>query len=93
MEPTNIAEMNKIWLNAMQDMFKAGFQAMATMQEEMIRMAKIMQQKNVEAFQLSGSMVDEWIATFRKGQEEIRKLVDENFEKAQSHLDTLKKEG
>ena len=90
MESTNLAEMNKIWLNAMQDMFRASMTAMNTMQEEMVRMAKVMQTKNLEAFQMSGTMVDEWVTTFQKGQDEFRKLVDENFQKAQTHLDSLR---
>ena len=90
MESTNLAEMNKIWLNAMQDMFRASMTAMNTMQEEMVRMAKVMQTKNLEAFQMSGTMVDEWVTTFQKGQDEYRKLVDEDFQKAQTHLDSLR---
>lgn len=91
METKNIAEMNAVWLNAMQDMFKASMTAMSTMQQEVMRMTKVMQEKNVEAWQLSGTMVDEWISTFEKGQDEFRKLVDENFKKALDHLDTLRK--
>jgi glutamate/tyrosine decarboxylase-like PLP-dependent enzyme len=93
METTNLTELNKAWLNAMQDMFRASMSAMNTMQQEMVRMAKVMQSKNVEAWQQGGSMVDEWIATVQKGQDEFRKLVDENFQRAQDYLEELKKNG
>lgn len=91
MNPMNLSEMNRIWLNAMQDMFRASMTAMTTLQEEVVRMSKAVGEKNTEAWQLQQSMVEEWISTFRKGQDEFRKMVDENFQRAQQNLDALRK--
>jgi len=88
----NFAQLNKVWLDAMQDMFRASMSAMTTFQEELLRMAKVAQQKNMEAWQVSGTMVDEWVASFQRGQQELQKLVEESFQKAQSHLDALKQD-
>lgn len=91
MDSTNLSEMNRIWLNAMQDMFRSSMSAMSNLQEEVVRMAKVTGGKNMEAWQLNQGMVDEWISTFRKGQEDLRKMVDETFQKAQTNLDNLRK--
>lgn len=93
MDPTNLTEMNKLWLTSMQDMFRQSMTAMTSFQEEMVRMAKVMNEKGTEAYQVNQTMVDEWVATVRKGREELRKMVDESFQRAQESLDSLRKAG
>jgi hypothetical protein len=96
MDPTNLnslTEMNRIWLSTMQDMVRQGMTAMTTFQEEVVRMAKVMNEKGSEAAQVNQTLVDEWVATVRKGREEMRKMVDESFQRAQESLDSLKKAG
>jgi len=89
MDPTNLNEMNRIWMNTMQDMFRASMTAMTTLQEEVVRMTKVTNDKSVEGWQVNQSMVNEWIATFKKGQNDLLKMVDETFQKAQTNLHNL----
>jgi len=91
MDPTNLTEMNRIWMNTMQDMFRSNMTAMTSLQEQVLRMAKVMNEKHADAWQLNQSMVEGWTTTFKKGQEDLRKMVDETFRKAQENLDNLRK--
>lgn len=93
MDPTNLTEMNRLWLSSMQDMFRQSLTAMTSFQEEMVRMAKVVSEKGSEAYQVNQALVDEWAATVRKGREEVRKMVDESFQRAQESLDSLRKAG
>ncbi|MDY0004263.1 MAG: hypothetical protein RBU30_23385 [Polyangia bacterium] len=93
MDPTNLTEMNRLWLTSMQDMFRQSMTAMTSFQEEVLRMAKVMGEKSNEAMGVNQALVDEWVATVRKGREEMRKMVDESFKRAQESLDSMRKTG
>ena len=89
MDPKNLTEMNKVMLTAMHEMFSTGMNAMNMMQAQAERMVKAMQDKNMESYNLSGGVMDEWINAVKKGQDEFRKIVDDNFKRAESHLSSL----
>ena len=48
-----------------------------------------LQDKNAESYNLSGGVMDEWITSVKKGQDQFRKLVDENFKRAETHLNSI----
>jgi hypothetical protein len=64
---------------------------MNSFQDEVVRMTKVMNEKGNEAMQVNQTVVDEWVATVRKGRDELRKMVDESFQRAQESLDSLRK--
>ncbi len=92
MEPKNLTEMNKVMLAAMHEMFTTGMNAMNTMQAQAERMVQALQDKNSESYNLSGGVMDEWISSVKKGQDEFRKIVDDNFSRAESHLNSIGKQ-
>lgn len=92
MDPKNLTEMNKVMLAAMHEMFSTGMNAMNMMQAQAERMVKALQDKNVETYSLSGGVMDEWISSVKKGQDEFRKIVDDNFKRAESHLSSIAKQ-
>ena len=57
------------------------------------KMMRLMQTKHQDAYEQSSKVMEEWLTTLRKGQDEFRKLVDENFKKAEGYLKTLGDEG
>ncbi len=89
MDPKNLTEMNKVMLTAMHEMFSTGMNAMNMMQAQAERMVKALQDKNMESYNLSGGVMDEWIDSVKKGQDEFRKIVDDNFKRAESHLNSI----
>jgi hypothetical protein len=92
MDTKNLNEMNKVMLNTMHEMFTTGMNAMNMMQAQAERMVKVLQDKNSEKYNLSGGVMDEWISSVKKGQDEFRKIVDENFDRAETHLNSLSKQ-
>lgn len=91
MDPKNVTEMNKVMLAAMHEMFSTGMNAMNMMQSQAERMVKALQDKNAESYNLSGGVMDEWISSVKKGQDEFRKVVDDNFKRAETHLNSIGK--
>ena len=91
MDPKNVTEMNKVMLAAMHEMFSTGMNAMNMMQSQAERMVKALQDKNAESYNLSGGVMDEWISSMKKGQDEFRKVVDDNFKRAETHLNSIGK--
>jgi len=92
MEPKNMTDMNKVMLAAMHEMFTTGMNAMNMMQAQAERMVKTLQDKNAENYNLSGGVMDEWISSVKKGQDEFRKIVDDNFSRAEQHLSSISKQ-
>ena len=93
MDPKNMTETNKVMLAAMHEMFSTGMNAMNMMQSQAERMVKSMQDKNAESQGLSTGVMDEWISSVKKGQDEFRKIVDDNFKRAETHLNTISNQG
>lgn len=89
MDKKNLAEMNKVMLNAMHEMFTTGMNAMNMMSEQAEKMVKALQDKNMETYNVSSGVMDEWLSAVRQGQTQYRKIVDENFKRAESHLGSL----
>lgn len=92
MDPKNVTEMNKVMLTAMHEMFSTGMNALNMMQAQAERMVKALQEKNAESYNLSGGVMDEWINSVKKGQDEFRKIVDDNFKRAETHLNSIGKQ-
>ena len=92
MDPKNLTDMNKVMLAAMHEMFSTGMNAMNMMQAQAERMVQALQDKNLETYSLSGGVMDEWISSVKKGQDEFRKIVDENFKRAETHLNSIAKQ-
>jgi hypothetical protein len=91
MDPKNLTEMNKVMLAAMHEMFSTGMNAMNMMQSQAETMVKALQDKNSESYNLSGGVMDEWISSVKKGQDEFRKIVEDNFKRAETHLNSIAK--
>jgi hypothetical protein len=91
MDPKNLTEMNKVMLAAMHEMFSTGMNAMNMMQSQAEQMVKTLQDKNAASNGLSGGVMDEWISSVKKGQDEFRKVVDDNFKRAETHLNSIAK--
>jgi hypothetical protein len=92
MDPKNLADMNKVMLSAMHEMFTTGMNAMNMMQAQAERMVKALQDKNFSTYNLSGGVMDEWISSVKTGQDEFRKIIDENFKRAETHLNSIVKQ-
>lgn len=92
MDPKNMTEMNKVMLAAMHEMYTTGMNAMNMMQAQAERMVKALSDKKMESYNQSGGVMDEWISSVKKGQDEFRKIVDENFKRAESHLNSIAKQ-
>ncbi|MFH2005897.1 MAG: hypothetical protein ABI333_04830 [bacterium] len=88
MDNKNLTEMSAV----MHEMFTTGMNAMNMMQEQAEKvakeLAKELQDKNMEAYRLSSDVMDKWISAVRQGQTQFRKIVDESFKRAESHLDS-----
>ena len=92
MDAKNVIEMNQVMLNAMHEMFSTGMNAMNMMQSQAEAMVNALKDKHAESHGLSGGVMDEWISSVKKGQDEFRKIVDENFKRAETHLSSMGKQ-
>lgn len=93
MDHSKFAEINREMLTTMHNMFLTGMGALTVMQDQAEKMMRMMQTKHQDAYEQSSKVMEEWLTTLRKGQDEFRKLVDENFKKAEGYLKTLGPEG
>jgi hypothetical protein len=91
MDNTKMMAFNKELLTAMRAMFETSVTAMGAVQDQTFKMLEMLQQKNSDAGRSSNEAMDMWLGAWRKGQEELKHVVEQNFEKAEQYLDTMTK--
>jgi polyhydroxyalkanoate synthesis regulator phasin len=63
--------------------FDNTFSAMATVQEQTEKMAKTVLEQATWLPEEGKKVINEWIQAYKKGREDYKKLVDENFKRVE----------
>eukprot|EP00767_Chilomastix_cuspidata_P007959 gnl/Chilomastix_cuspidata/8896.p1 GENE.gnl/Chilomastix_cuspidata/8896~~gnl/Chilomastix_cuspidata/8896.p1 ORF type:complete len:100 (-),score=15.33 gnl/Chilomastix_cuspidata/8896:400-699(-) len=71
--------------------FDNSYNAMIMFQSQTEKMAESMLSKNSMLPEESQKMINEWILAFKKGREDFKKSVDENFAKMEEFFTTATK--
>jgi hypothetical protein len=93
MDNTKMVAFNKEILVAMKSMFETSVTAMSAVQDQTFKLLEMLQQKNVDANKSTNDTLDMWLGAWRKGQDELRNVMEQNFKKAEEYLDTIGNQG
>jgi polyhydroxyalkanoate synthesis regulator phasin len=84
------SEIQKEILNTMRNIFLTGMGAFTVMQDQTEKLMRMLADKGAETQQASSKVMEEWISNFRRAQDEFRKMVEENFKRAEDFVNKPK---
>lgn len=76
-------EIQKEILSTMRNIFLTGMGAFTVMQDQTEKLLRMMGERGAERQEAMVKVMEEWIGNFRKAQDEFRKMVEENFQRAE----------
>ena len=71
--------------------FDNSFSAMVTLQEQTERMANTLLDQATWLPEEGRNAIDEWVKAYKKGREDFKKTVDDNFKKVEAFFSGSKK--
>jgi len=71
--------------------FDNSFAAMVTLQDQTEKMVNTFLEQATWLPEEGKKVVSEWVASYKKGREEFKKVVDENFKRVEDFFGTPKK--
>ena len=86
MDSTKIMSFNREMLTAMRALFETSMGAATAMQDQTFKMLQLLQEKNADASRTAGDALETWLGAWRKGQEDLRTMAEQNFRKAEEYL-------
>jgi polyhydroxyalkanoate synthesis regulator phasin len=71
--------------------FDNSFNAMVMLQEQTERMVNMALEQATWLPEEGKKVINEWVKAYKKGREDFKKMVDDNFQKVESFLGNAKK--
>jgi hypothetical protein len=93
MDTTKLMGFNREMLTAMRAMFETSLGAATAVQDQTFKMLQLLQEKNADATRTASDAMETWLGAWRKGQEDLRALAEQNFRKAEEYLEAATKAG
>lgn len=88
MEPTKMMQQ---MIDFQKTAFENSYNAMIMMQSQTEKMAESLLSKNSILPEEGQKMINEWILAFKKGRDDFKKSVDENFAKMEEYFNSALK--
>ncbi len=82
-------EVQRQFLQTMRGMFQAGFGALDVVSKQAGQYVAGLSREGSESQKAMVDMLEQWLATIQRGQEEFRHLVDESFQRAEEFFDSM----
>ncbi|MCD6498322.1 MAG: hypothetical protein J7M25_08520 [Deltaproteobacteria bacterium] len=86
MNSDRISEFQKEVVETMQTIFNTSLEAFNTMHDQVEQLMETVAKKGEETQRAGTKVMQEWLSTIKKNQDEFRNLMNENFQKMETFL-------